>query len=228
MSRHRAATALLAGASGLVGGELLRRLVASDHYRHVTVLVRREIDSATARSAKVRQVVVDFARLERAGEALAADDVYCALGTTIAKAGSQDRFREVDFEYPRRLAELTLQRGARHYALVSALGASTSSPFFYSRVKGELEKALRDMGWPSLSIVRPSVIAGDRAESRPMERLAGSLLQFAPRTWRPVPAADIAAALVGTALQSPRGVTVIESRDIPQAAARLTRERGAR
>jgi uncharacterized protein YbjT (DUF2867 family) len=218
MTRRQGATALLAGASGLVGGELLRQLVATEHYTQVTVLVRRKLAGAAALAPKVRQVVVDFTELARAGDALAAQDVYCALGTTIAKAGSQARFREVDFEYPRRLAELALERGAGHFSLVSALGASAGSPFFYSRVKGELETALRRMGWRSLCIVRPSVIAGDRAESRPMERLAASLLSVAPRTWRPVPAAEIAAAMVNTALQAARGVTVIESRDIPAAA----------
>jgi hypothetical protein len=80
------------------------------------------------------------------------------------------------------------------------------------------EQALRAMNWPSLAILRPSLIAGDRAESRPMERLAEHLLRFAPSTWRPVAAADIAAAMVRTALRSPPGVTTIESRDIPRAA----------
>ena len=209
--------ALIAGASGLVGGECLKLLLASSRYGRVSVLTRRDLGAAI-RHPKAHQLMADFSRLEEVADELAADHVYCALGTTIAKAGSQQRFREVDGDYPRRLAELALAGGARHFSLVSALGASPASPFFYSRVKGELEEALRAMPWPSLCLVRPSVIAGARAESRPLERLAEHALQWAPRTWRPVPASEIAAAMVNTALRAPRGVTVIESRDIPAAA----------
>jgi uncharacterized protein YbjT (DUF2867 family) len=214
----RPLTALIAGASGLVGGECLRLLLASERYARVRIVTRRDLGAA-ARHPQAQQVIVDFSRLESCASDLQADHVFCALGTTIRKAGSRQRFREVDYEYPRRLAELTRAAGARHFSLVSALGASRTSPFFYSQVKGDLEEALRAMGWPSLCLVRPSVIAGARAESRPFERLAERALQFAPRTWRPVPASQIAAAMVNTALRAPRGVTVIESRDIPACAA---------
>ena len=211
--------ALVAGATGLVGGECLRLLQASERYARIVVPTRRELDSADAPPGRVEQVICDFAQLERVADSLRADHVYCALGTTIRKAGSQARFREVDFEYPRRLAEIALRNGARHFSLVSAAGASRSSSFFYSRVKGELEAVLREMGWPSLCIVRPSVIAGERGESRPFERLAQQALRFAPAAWRSVPATDIAAAMVATALREPPGTTVIESRAIGRAAA---------
>ena len=206
-------TAVLAGATGLVGGECLRRLLASRRYERVIVVTRRDLGSP-ARHDKVRQVVVEFDRLGEVRARLRGDHVFCALGTTIGKAGSQARFREVDCEYPLRLAQLTLENGARHFSIVSALGASRSSPFFYSRVKGEMEEGLRQMGWPSLAFLRPSVIAGERTESRPMERLSGQLLRFAPATWRPVAASAIASAMIATALREPPGVTVIESRDI--------------
>jgi uncharacterized protein YbjT (DUF2867 family) len=213
----RLLTALVAGASGLVGGECLRLLLASDRYARVRILTRRDL-GAVARHPRAQQVVADFSSLADVADELAADHVYCALGTTIRKAGSKQRFREVDFEYPRRLAELTRAHGAQHFSLVSSLGASHTSPVFYSRVKGELEEALRAMRWPGLCLVRPSVIAGERAESRPFERLAEYALRYAPRTWQPVPARDIAAAMVNTALRTPLGLTVIESRDIPAAA----------
>jgi uncharacterized protein YbjT (DUF2867 family) len=206
-------TALVAGASGLVGGECVKRLLASDAWDRVVVLTRRDLDGL-ARRPKVRQVVADFARLDEVREELRADHVFCALGTTIRKAGSQAKFREVDCEYPLRLARLARAGGARHFSIVSALGASRSSPFFYSRVKGEVEEGLRSMGWPSLAIFRPSVIAGDRGESRPLERVSQQLLRLAPATWRSVAATDIAAAMLAVALVSPPGVTVVESRDI--------------
>lgn len=208
------ATAILAGATGVVGGECLRLLLASPHYARVIVVSRRALDDTGPRG-KLRQVVVDFDRLDEVRARLRGDHVFCALGTTIRKAGSQAEFRKVDYEYPLRLAELTLGNGASHFSLVSALGASRSSPFFYSRVKGETEHGLRAMGWPSLAIMRPSVIAGERAESRPLEQLSERLLRLAPATWRPVAASDIAAAMIVTALREPPGVTVLESRRIP-------------
>jgi uncharacterized protein YbjT (DUF2867 family) len=206
-------TALLAGASGLVGGECLRLLVASRSYDRVIVLTRRDL-GRSVRHRKVHQVVVEFDRLEDVREQLVADHVFCALGTTMKKAGSREKFREVDMDYPLKLARLCRSEGASHFSIVSALGASRSSPFFYSRVKGEVEAALQEMHWPSLAIFRPSVIAGDRGESRPFELVGEQLLKLAPATWRPVPAADIAAAMVAVAVESPPGVTIVESRDI--------------
>jgi uncharacterized protein YbjT (DUF2867 family) len=212
-------TAILAGATGLVGGECLARLLDSKRYSRVVVVTRRELTDA-ARRDKLRQLIVDFDRLGEVSGRLRGEHVFCALGTTIRKAGSQARFRAVDLEDPLRLAQLALEQGARHFSVVSALGASRTSPFFYSRVKGEMEQGLRQMGWPSLAILRPSVIAGERAESRPLERVGEQLLRLAPATWRPVAAGDIAAAMVATALREPPGATVIESRDIARAAAR--------
>jgi uncharacterized protein YbjT (DUF2867 family) len=206
-------TAIVAGATGLVGGECLQRLIVETRYSRVIAVARREL-GPELRHRKLRVVVADFDRLDRVQEELRGDHVFCALGTTIRKAGSQARFRVVDHDYPLRLAELTRSNGAQHFSIVSALGASRGSPFFYSRVKGDVEAALREMGWPGLAIFRPSVIAGERAESRPLERLGERLLRFAPATWRPVAACDIAAAMIGVALRSPPGVTVVESRHI--------------
>jgi len=210
-------TAVLAGATGLVGGECLKRLLASKRYARVVAVARRPLELG-GRHRKLGTVIVEFDRLVEVAERLRGDHVFCALGTTIRKAGSQARFRVVDHDYPLRLAQLTREQGAVHFSLVSALGASRSSPFFYSRVKGELEDDLRRMGWPSLAMFRPSVIAGDRGESRPLERLGEQMLRFAPATWRPVQAGDIAAAMIATALSEPSGVTIVESRDIAAAA----------
>jgi uncharacterized protein YbjT (DUF2867 family) len=208
-------TAIVAGATGLVGGECLERLLGDSRYSRVVAIARRE--PAAKRHRKLEVVIADFDRMDAVRDALRGDHVFCALGTTIRKAGSQARFRVVDHDYPLRLAGLT-RSSASHFSIVSALGASRSSPFFYSRVKGEVEFALRQMDWPSLAILRPSLIAGERAESRPLERLSEHLLRFAPGIWRPVAARDIAAAMVNLALRSTPGVTVVESRDIPSVA----------
>jgi uncharacterized protein YbjT (DUF2867 family) len=210
-------TALIAGATGLVGGECLRRLLAHPAWKRVIVATRRNLGGEVA-SAKLVQVLTDFDVLDARRDELLADHVFCALGTTMRKAGSRTAFRTVDFEYPLRLAQLTRAGGARHFSIVSAVGADRRSAFYYSRVKGELEDELRRMGWPSLGIFRPSLIEGDRSESRPLERLSGRLLKYAPPAWRPVAAADIAAAMIAVALASPPGLTIVKSRDIPRVA----------
>jgi uncharacterized protein YbjT (DUF2867 family) len=218
-------TALLAGATGLVGGECLRGLLASERYSAVIVVTRRDMGE-NARHPKLTQYVTDFAQLGEQRPRLRAQHVFCALGTTMRKAGSRRAFREVDFEYPLRLAQLARMEGAAHFSNVSAVGANARSPFFYSRVKGEVEDALRGMNWPSLAIFRPSLIAGARAETRPLERVSESLLRLAPAAWRPVAAADIAAAMLAVALDSPPSVTIVESRDIAGRARAGTAEAG--
>jgi uncharacterized protein YbjT (DUF2867 family) len=211
------ATALLAGASGLVGGECLTLLCDEPRYTRVRAVTRRDLGHQVSHP-KVEQVIVDFDELAASSDMLRADHVFCTLGTTIRKAGSQERFRTVDYGYPLALARLTAANGTTHYSLVSSLGANPDSRFFYSRVKGDLEQALADLALPSLAIFRPSVIAGDRGESRPFERLAERLLTLAPRSIRPVPAVEIAGAMITVAAEEPPGLTIVLSRDIPDRA----------
>lgn len=207
-------TALLAGASGLVGAACLRLLCDAPRYARIRVVTRRDLGERVGHP-KIEQVIADFDDLAAAQDVLRADHVYCALGTTMRKARSRDRFRTVDFAYPLALARLTAATGASHFSLVSSLGANPHSRFFYLRVKGELEQALADLGLPSLTIFRPSVISGDRGEPRPLERFAQRLLMLAPRFVRPVPAAMIAAAMVRAAGDERPGLAVVLSRDIP-------------
>jgi uncharacterized protein YbjT (DUF2867 family) len=143
------------------------------------------------------------------------DSVICTLGTTIRKAGSQEAFRRVDHDYPLMVAQLTRQHGARAFALNSATGADPASRFFYNRVKGEVEEAIRQVGFPSLTIVRPALIGGDRDEFRPAEFAAMRLLRLAepllPRRYRVVPHERIASVLLEAAVTAPRGEHIIES-----------------
>jgi uncharacterized protein YbjT (DUF2867 family) len=216
--------ALIAGATGLVGSEVLARLLGDVSYESVTVITRRPL-AVHAASGKLHLLVTDFERQDWPIEP-GVQHVYCALGTTMSKAGSREAFRRVDHDYPLRLAELARAAGASHFSLVSAVGADRRSLFHYSRVKGEVEEALSGLSWPSLAVFRPSLIDGQRAESRPLERLSGGLLRLAPTSWRPVAAADIAAAMIVTALRSPPGVTIVESRDIPGLARAYARYEG--
>ena len=130
------------------------------------------------------------------------------------KAGSKAAFRRVDYDYPVGIAEMALRAGARHFVLVTAMSSNRRSPFFYSRVKGEVEAAIDGLGYPAYTIVRPSVIAGSRQEPRLGEALALKLLRFAPKAVRPVHARDIASAMVSAARADPLGKRIILSKSI--------------
>jgi uncharacterized protein YbjT (DUF2867 family) len=220
---------LLCGATGLVGGECLRLLVADPAVERVVVPTRRPLPSSpggTAAARKVEQRVVDFDRLADAASAMDVEQVFCALGTTMRKAGSRERFRTVDLEYPLQIARLAREQGAGHFLLVSAKGANSGSRIFYSRVKGELEDAVAALDYPAVTIVRPSLLLGEREEFRLGERVAERLSFLAPPSLRPVPAADVAAALMQAARADRDGRHVIESKEISNLAAIYRAEPG--
>ena len=208
-----ARSALLVGATGLVGREALRLLLGEPALSRVVALTRRPL-SIPDPPATLDARVVDFERLHEHASLFAVDAILCALGTTIRQAGSQERFRRVDFDYALETARLGREGGASHFLLVSALGASARSRVFYSRVKGELEDAVQTLGYPAVTIVRPSLLLGDRSERRLGEILAAPLLRLAPRRYRGVRAADVAAALVRDAVSGGPGVRIIDSGEI--------------
>lgn len=209
--------ALIAGAQGLVGSHLLRLLLARAAWSGVVAPVRRPLTPA---HPKLSAPLVDFDRLDDFAPDTPIDDVFCCLGTTIAKAGSKAAFRRVDHDYVVAMARLAVRVGARHFVMVSALGASASSRVFYNRVKGEAEAAVLALPLPRTTIFRPSLLAGERSESRPAERagllfakLVGPFLIGGLRRYRAVPAEDVAAAMAAVALEGePLGV--VESEQI--------------
>ena len=204
-------SALLVGATGLVGSFLLRRLLASGAYRRVTVWARRKIDVA---DPKLKCEVVDFERLH--DRRVEAEDVFCCLGTTIKKAGSQDAFRQVDYDYPVALAIAAAGGGAKRLLVVSALGANPDSGIFYNRVKGEMEIAVKAAGVPTAIFFRPSLLSGPRAEVRRGERIGeaiGKVLGPLLGKYRPIHADLVAAAMLRAALED-RPSGVIESAEI--------------
>ncbi len=208
-------TALIAGATGLTGGHLLSALLDSNQYGKVHALVRKP---ALPPHPKLDELIVDFAHLPRLPRV---DDAYCCLGTTIRKAGSQAAFRLVDFDYVVNFAKAARRAGARQFLLISAIGADAKSAVFYSRVKGETEEALRDIGFEALHLFRPSFLVGDRQESRLGERvgiaafsLAAPLMMGAMRKYRPVEASVVAAAMLNAALSDATGVVVHDSAQI--------------
>ena len=210
-------TALVAGASGLVGGLLLDTLLEEPLYREVCSLGRRPVSK---QHLKLTQRTVDFARLE--AEALpASDDAFCCLGTTIKKAGSQEAFRAVDHDAVLAFAKAARKSGARRFLVVTALGADSRSRVFYNRVKGEAEEALKGVGFETLVILRPSLLLGDRAESRPGERAAivvsralGPLLR--PFGGRPIEARTVARAMLSLARDATAGTRVALSGELQE------------
>lgn len=201
---------LLVGATGVVGTECLRQLAADDSVAQVRALVRRPMTNAPV-APTIEVLVTDMSTLESHPDFFAVDQVVCALGTTIKVAGSQAAFRAVDYELSLRVAQLARAQGATHFLLVSALGASAASGVFYNRVKGELEDALGALGFRSLTIARPSLLLGDRAEFRLGERVAQPFGFLIPPRWKPVHARQVAAALVSAGRQDLAGRCVIEN-----------------
>ena len=202
---------LVVGATGLVGAEIVRQLAADDTVARVVAAARRFPEGLPAR---VEAHVVDFDRLTDHEPLFAVDQIFCALGTTIKQAGSQAAFRKVDFDYPLNVARLGLKNGARHFLLVSALGANSESGIFYNRVKGELEDQLRPLGYRAVTIARPSLLIGARKEFRLIERLGAVIGEVVPGRYRPVRAEAVARSLVTAARIDAPGLHIIESEEI--------------
>jgi uncharacterized protein YbjT (DUF2867 family) len=204
-------SAIVAGATGLVGAKLVDLLSADPDYDTVHLLVRRPYPPG---NAKLREHLVDFTQLGTY-DMPAADDVYCCIGTTIRTAGSQEAFREVDYAYPLAVARGALRTGAKQFLFVSAMSADAHAPVFYSRVKGELEVAAAALGFHAAIAFRPSLLAGERAVHRFGERVALMVLQPArwlvPRRYRPVADVAVARAMVAFAKRGLAGFHVVPS-----------------
>lgn len=219
MSAAYPRTALVAGATGLVGRALMPLLEAGDAYAYVHVLVRRPVTGIEA-NPKVAFHTVDFAHLPQPFPA--ADDVYIALGTTIKVAGSQAAFRRVDFDHVVDTARAARAAGARRLGVVSALGADARSAVFYNRVKGEMQDAIRTLGYESVVFAQPSLLIGDRsALGQPrrtgevwVTRMLNPWMGLVPRSVRPIAAGAVAQALLAAMLEGTPGVRLLSSSDM--------------
>jgi len=211
----RQQTILLLGGTGLVGSACLRLLARDDRVKEIRMLVRRASGSAVTGSTagnRVVEHVIDYDWPDADSDIFDVDSVICALGTTIRTAGSQAAFRKVDYEYPLRIAGIARRHGASHFAIVSAIGADPQARTFYSRVKGNVEQGLKKLDYPVLTIVRPSFLMGERAESRPLESIARRLGVYLPPKWRSISVERVARALVTEVLSDDtRGVNIIEN-----------------
>jgi uncharacterized protein YbjT (DUF2867 family) len=224
----RGRTAVVAGPTGLVGSELVGRLLREPAFRTVVAVSRRPLNLL---HQKLDVVEADYAGLETAlgrnARGSGTLDVFCCLGTTIRSAGSRAAFRRVDHDFVLALGRWACAEHAHRFVVVSALGADPSSRVFYNRVKGEMERDLAALGLASLVIVRPSLLTGSRAEFRLGEKLAlgisAPVRRLIPRSVRPVAAADVAQAMLDAALAQ-RPAAVIDSAAMQGAARRAVCE----
>jgi uncharacterized protein YbjT (DUF2867 family) len=215
-------TALLAGATGLVGSALLQRLLQGEEYGKVHVITRRPLG---INHPKAEEIICDFDHLEQVQEAFQVDDVFCCLGTTIKKAKTKSAMFKVDVEYPLAMARLAHKQGAGHFLVISSMKANPKSLFFYFRIKGILEREVSGIPFQRVSIFRPSLLLGERREFRFAENAAGKmvkglsfLLKPAWRSRLAVEAGTVAEAMVQAAQQDGAGVQVYEAPSIEEMA----------
>lgn len=211
--------ALVAGATGLVGTELVHLLSKDDYYDEIIILLRK--DNALSNLPKVHRIIIDFQNLSKGLENVNATHVYCCLGTTMKKAGNKEAFKKVDYEYCKELAEITFKNKAKTFLVVSSLGAKSNSLFFYNRVKGELEETLKKTGFQSLYIFRPSLLLGDRKEKRSGEDVAKKMYAIIDKIfigplkkYSGIEASQVAYSMIKMAKTENQGIVVLESDEI--------------
>ncbi|MDM5246241.1 MULTISPECIES: oxidoreductase [unclassified Lysinibacillus] len=210
--------AIVVGATGLTGTSLVKQLCENDEYISVTVIARRELAFT---DPKLEVKIRNFDTLEEKDIEFA-HELYCCLGTTIKKAGSREEFEKVDFEYPLTIASLAKKRGIPHMLVITAMGANENSPFYYNRVKGKLEHDLTELGLQRLSIIRPSLLVGEREEFRLGEKAGEKVLKLAKpllvgplKRSRSIEASQVAKAMIVIALNgNKQPVTIYPSQEL--------------
>ncbi|MEH7246263.1 oxidoreductase [Neobacillus niacini] len=211
-------TALVLGATGLIGKELVKIISENEQYEKIHLLVRRSIE---INNERCKTYIVNFDELHKYSALFHVDDVYCCLGTTIKKAKTKEAFRRVDYEYPIEAAKLAKDNGVETFLIVSAMGADVNSRFFYNRVKGEVEDSLKKMDLPSLHIFRPSLLLGNRDEFRLGEKIAekaSSFLNFIMigplLPYKGIHAQKVAEAMANIAQSNKKGTAIYFSHEI--------------
>lgn len=211
-------TALVVGATGLIGSHCVQLLLQDAAYSAVIVLVRKKI---ALEHPKLQQQVVNFDKLQESASLLKADDVFCCLGTTIKTAGSQEAFRKVDYEYPVATAQLAQQQRAKQFLIVTAMGANKSSSIFYNRVKGEVEEAIKKIPFQAIHIFRPSLLLGERNEHRAGEKIGAVIFKLTNplfigplRKYKAIQGSAVAGAMVKCANRNASGIFIHRSDEI--------------
>jgi len=207
------------GASGLVGSFLVELLAQDDCYTEIVVANRTHIDYS---SPKIKEVLVDFSSLDKNPELFKVDELFVCIGTTISKAGSKEKFRQVDLDLPIQIAEHSKNAGLNFFCMISSLGADASSSNFYSKTKGQAENAIKALGLNNCYFVRPSLLFGKRDEKRTFEGIVqwwmkrlSFLFISALKKYKGIEARDVAAAMLYLANNLPK-MEVISSSELHQ------------
>jgi uncharacterized protein YbjT (DUF2867 family) len=211
-------TALIAGATGLIGHSLIKYIQESDEYDKVIALVRKP---SITPHPKVDEQLINFEQLANFITSNKVDDVFCCLGTTIKTAGSQEAFTKVDYTYVVELAKWAEKNDCKHFSVVSSVGAKADTSNFYLRTKGQMETAISDLNIPSIHIFRPSLLLGQRDEFRFGEKFSEVIMGlFKPlligglRKYRAIQAHDVAKAMINQAQNNLIGVKLFEGTKI--------------
>jgi uncharacterized protein YbjT (DUF2867 family) len=209
-------TALLLGATGLTGAQLLDLLLQDERFEKVKILVRRTVGFT---HPKLEEHIVDFDQPKYWKSFVTGDVLFSVLGTTIKKAGSQEAQYEVDYTYQFQVAERAARNGVTTYVLVSSRGASEHSPFFYLRTKGELDQDVQGLHFRRINILRPGILDGDRKEARPMERFGLNTIKRLNnwglfQNYRPIHVRQLAKAMIDVSFEETIGVKIYESAEL--------------
>lgn len=167
-------TAIILGATGLTGSILLEKLLEDDRYRKIKIFTRKRVEK---KHPKIEEYLIDLFELEKLSDLFTADEVFCCVGSTQKKTPDKDMYRKVDFGIPATAAKLSKKNKISTFVVISAMGAKEDSHIFYNRTKGEMEGAVLEQKIPRTYIFQPSLIAGDRKESRPMEAIFKKLMK---------------------------------------------------
>jgi uncharacterized protein YbjT (DUF2867 family) len=209
-------TAIVLGASGLVGTELVQQLLNTTEFEKVKIFVRRSLGIS---NSKLEEQLIDFENLSAWKNDLVGDTLFSCMGTTLKTAGSKEKQYLVDYTYPYQCIEAAIQNGIKQIILVSSIGAKASSSNFYLRMKGELEEAIKKLNPSNFIVFRPSILDGNRLESRPAEYLALKIMRILGKLpflkkYAPTLVRDLAASMIRLALKDKEGVKVVESLEI--------------
>lgn len=210
--------AIILGASGLIGSQLLPLLLNGNHFDEVVAFVRKPL---RIEHPKLREVITNFDDLEGLNSKIKGSQVFCCLGSTKKKTPNLGDYKRVDLEIPLFFAQKALENGANTYHLVSALGADSSSSNFYTKLKGEVENSIKSLSYPCVHIYQPSFLVGEREENRPLEkivlpimRVTDKLLFGSFKKYRSIKAEYVAKAMLNEAIKNKRGIFVHQSDQI--------------
>jgi uncharacterized protein YbjT (DUF2867 family) len=212
-----ARTAIVFGSTGLIGNLLVEELVQYDKYSRIKSFVRQ---STGVTETKVEEIVSDFSEPERLSQEIKGDDLFICLGTTIKKAGSVANMEKIDRDLPVKIATVAEANGVKNIAVVSSIGASAASSNYYLRIKGEMEEGIMKLNFENISIVRPSMLLGERKERRAGE-IVGKVVMTAFKPvligklskYRAIHGADVARAMIKMVLEG-QGKNILESNEL--------------